>query len=86
MEIYSPKNSQITKFSRNVLKSEAEKQTKRLDAEANSINLKFEKPKNKRNTTTGKKPYPLKKDNIFKKALDTCSSIVREFFEYEEVV
>ncbi|HNW90299.1 MAG TPA: hypothetical protein PKN48_11590 [Bacteroidales bacterium] len=86
MEIYSPKNSQITKFSRNVLKSEAENQAKRLEAEANSINLKFEKQKPPSKAASVKKSEPVKKDSIFKKAYDSCFNVVKGFFEYEEVV
>ncbi|HNZ43910.1 MAG TPA: hypothetical protein PLI16_06110 [Bacteroidales bacterium] len=86
MEIYSPKKGQVTKFSRNVLKADVEKEKQKRLLQEETLNLKFEKK------TTGKAKVEKnivrneKKDGLLKKALNSFYGYVSVFFDSEEVV
>ncbi len=86
MEIYSPKKGQVTKFSRNVLKSEAEKEKQKVHTQEESLNIQFEKKTSGKVKVAKSNVRTEKKDSLLKKVLNSCYNYVSDFFDYEEVV
>ena len=77
MEIYSPNSGNINKFRLNVYKSVGESEVKTI---VNDISYTKEKPVMKVRVERKKK------ENILMKAVNSCFDVVKQFFEYEEVV
>jgi len=77
MEIYSPNSGNINKFRLNVYKSVGESEAKKI---VNEISYTKEKPVMKVQAERKKK------ENLLMKAVNSCFDVVKQFFEYEEVV
>ncbi len=78
MDIYSPNSGDIKKFRLNVYKSVSETAPKPI---VNDITYTNEKP-----VIKIEQPERKKKENLLMKAVNSCFDVVKQFFEYEEVV
>lgn len=86
MEIYSPKKGQVTKFSRNVLKDDVEKEKQKRLLQEEALNLKFEKKATRKVKVEKSTPRAERKEGGLKKVFNSFYGYVSAFFDYEEVV